>query len=100
MTRDAPPARGAGRACALHVVAMVAALAAPASRAQTEVPRANLFDDPFVQATRAIAACPPAEGPLVTAAEARAQSHLRAEKGTTCHYHGRCRLPNAYLYDK
>ena len=28
------------------------------------------------------------------------QSHLRAEKGTTCHYHGRCRLPNAYLYDK
>ena len=30
----------------------------------------------------------------------RAQSHLRVEKGTTCYYYGRCRLPNAYLYDK
>lgn len=34
------------------------------------------------------------------AAEARSQAHIRAEKGTTCHYRGRCRLPNAYLYDK
>jgi hypothetical protein len=24
----------------------------------------------------------------------------RREKGTTCHYYGRCRLPNAYFYDK
>ena len=53
-----------------------------------------------MQATQAIAACPTAEGPLVTAEEVRSQSHIRAEKGTTCHYHGRCRLPNAYLYDK
>lgn len=30
----------------------------------------------------------------------RAQSHIRAEKGTTCHCFGRCRLPNAYLYDR
>ncbi len=40
------------------------------------------------------------EGPLFTAAEAKAQAHSRAEKGTTCLYYGRCRLPNAYLYDK
>jgi osmotically-inducible protein OsmY len=37
---------------------------------------------------------------LVTAAEVRSQAHVRAEKGTTCYYHGRCRLPNAYLYDR
>lgn len=43
---------------------------------------------------------PVPEGPLYSAAEARAQTHIRAEKGTTCHYYGRCRLPNAYLYDK
>ena len=79
-------------ACALAV--------SSAPQAQPAEPRSNVFDDPFVQATHAIAACPPAEPPLVTAAEARAQSHMRAEKGTTCHYHGRCRLPNAYLYDK
>jgi hypothetical protein len=75
-------------------------LASSAALAQGEEPRTNAFDDPFLQATQAIAACPPAEPPLVTAAEAHAQSHGRAERGTTCYYHGRCRLPNAYLYDK
>ncbi|HEY2188969.1 MAG TPA: BON domain-containing protein [Caldimonas sp.] len=79
---------------------MAALLASSAALAQTEEPRTNVFDDPFQQATHAITACPPAEPPLVTAAEARAQSHLRVEKGTTCYYYGRCRLPNAYLYDK
>ena len=48
----------------------------------------------------AIQHCPVPEGPLHTEAEARAQSHMRAEKGTTCHYYGRCRLANAYLYDE
>ena len=43
--------------------------------------------------------CPVPEGPLYTDAEAKMQSHIRAEKGTTCHYYGRCRLANAYLYD-
>jgi BON domain len=67
----------------------LAAVAAP-GMAQ-EAARTNAFGDPFMQATRLIAQCPVAEGP---------QAHFRAEKGTTCHYHGRCRLPNAYLYDK
>ena len=84
-----------------RAVLLACALASPAAApAQPAEPRSNVFDDPFVQATHAIAACPPAEPPLVTAAEARAQSHGRAERGTTCHYQGRCRLPNAYLYDK
>ncbi len=81
--------------------AFAAALATPSPAiVQAGEPRTNAFGDPFVQATHAIAACPPAEPPLLTAAEVRAQSHLRAEKGTTCHYYGRCRLPNAYLYDQ
>ena len=83
------------------VAAIFALVLAPApSLAADAEPRSNAFDDPFLQATHAIAACPPAEPPLLTAAEVRAQSHIRAEKGTTCHYHGRCRLPNSYLYDR
>ena len=70
----------------------------PALHAADE--RTNAFDDPFLSVTRALAHCPVPEGPLYTAAQARAQSHGRADRGTTCHYWGRCRLPNAYLYDK
>ncbi|MDM0112154.1 BON domain-containing protein [Variovorax sp. J22R133] len=61
--------------------------------------RANYFNDPFVQATGGIANCPVPEGPLITEAERRAQTHGRAERGTSCYQSGRCRLPNAYLYD-
>ena len=63
-------------------------------------PRTNVFNDPFLQATQALPDCPVPEGPLLTAQEARAQAHLRIEKGTTCYQHGRCRLPNAFLYDR
>ena len=28
------------------------------------------------------------------------EAHWRAERGTSCYRSGRCRLPNAYLYDK
>ena len=76
-------------------------LLAGSAPAQEKTPaRSNLFGDPFMQATDSLASCPAAEGPLLTAAEARSEAHSRAEQGTTCHYHGRCRLPNAYLYDK
>jgi hypothetical protein len=70
------------------------------SSLQSQEQRTNVFDDPFVRVTERLAACPVPEGPLYTPAEARAQSHLRVEKGTTCYQWGRCRLPNAYLYDK
>jgi len=79
-------------------LALVLTCLASAPRAEDD--RSNAFDDPFVQVTRALAPCPVPEGPLYTAAQVRVQSHLRAERGTTCHYWGRCRLPNAYLYDK
>jgi hypothetical protein len=60
---------------------------------------ANHFNDPFVQVTAGIPACPPEAGPLITLAERRAQEHGRVERGTSCYRAGRCRLPNAYLYD-
>ena len=37
---------------------------------------------------------------MLTQAEMRAEAHARAERGTRCFQDGRCRLPNAYLYDK
>ncbi len=62
--------------------------------------RANHFNDPFLQVTDAIASCPKQEGPRITRTEMRAQEHGRVERGTSCFQSGRCRLPNAYLYDK
>jgi hypothetical protein len=83
---------------ALAVVAIGCLSVAPARSAPDET-RTNYFHDPFVQVTRGVKDCPEPEGPLYTETEARAQGHIRIEKGTTCHYYGRCRLPNAYLYD-
>jgi len=68
--------------------------------AQSAEPRANYFDDPFLQVTSAISDCPPQQGPMITEAEMRAEAHVRAERGTRCFQSGRCRLPNSYLYDK
>jgi hypothetical protein len=62
--------------------------------------RANFFNDPFLQVTDAIATCPRQEGPRITIDQMRAQSHGRTERGTSCFQSGRCRLPNAYMYDK
>jgi hypothetical protein len=91
----------ASTTAATVAAAVLALVVLPGSALGQDAPRrTNAFDDPFMQATRALPACPVAEGPLLTPDEARSQAHIRAEKGTTCHYHGRCRLPNAYLYDK
>ena len=72
-----------------------------AALAQSPVPepKTNAFNDPFVQVTKGIANCPAPPGPGYTAQEARLQAHYRAERGTSCFRAGRCRLPNAYLYD-
>jgi len=63
-------------------------------------PAGNVFNDPFEPVTAGVAACPTPEGPRYTAAQARAESHGRAERGTSCFLSGRCRLSNAYLYDQ
>jgi putative Ca2+/H+ antiporter (TMEM165/GDT1 family) len=87
---------------ALGVYALFASAPAAAATTNTAATgeRANLFDDPFLQVTDGIAACPPQHGPMITQAEMRAEAHPRAERGTRCYQSGRCHLPNSYLYDK
>jgi osmotically-inducible protein OsmY len=88
------------RTCLLLSLAAVLWGHACLASADADELRRNVFDDPFVQLTRALPACPVPEGPLLTEAEARAQAHGRIERGTSCFRAGRCRLPNSYLYDK
>src|SRR6185503_10852798 len=84
---------------ALHLAAGLAqAQAQPAASAPAE--RKNWFDDPFIQATHGLPGCPVPDAPLLTEAEMQHETHWRAERGTSCYRSGRCRLPNAYLYDK
>ena len=80
-----------GMACGLAA----ACIAQPVTEA-----RRNWFDDPFVRVTSGIAACPVPPGPEITEAERLAESHYRVERGVSCYQAGRCRLPNAYLYDR
>ena len=61
--------------------------------------RSNVFNDPFVQATSAMPACPVPDAPGVTEEEARELAHDRSQRGVSCWLAGRCRLHNAYLYD-
>jgi hypothetical protein len=72
-------------------------VAAAAANAQE---RRNAFDDPFLQVTFAIPGCPAPRPPGFTEEEVRKEEHVRAQHGTSCHYSGRCRLANSYLYDK
>jgi hypothetical protein len=73
------------------------AAAAPDALAQE---RRNVFEDPFLPVTSAIAGCPVPRPPGFTAAELPEQAHVRAQHGGSCYRTGRCRLPNSYLYDK
>ncbi|HEX3063402.1 MAG TPA: BON domain-containing protein, partial [Usitatibacter sp.] len=61
--------------------------------------RENPFNDPFLEVTSGMPSCPPAKPPTMTEAEARAEAHVRVERGTRCYLDGHCRLPNAYQYD-
>jgi hypothetical protein len=79
------------------VVALSAGLGLPAAAQQAQDGRVQL--DPFVQVVDGLPACPRQQPPLLTQAQAQAEAHYRAERGTSCYRAGRCRLPNAYLYD-
>ncbi|MBI3230464.1 MAG: BON domain-containing protein [Burkholderiales bacterium] len=81
-------------------LALYLCLSCSSSALAAEEQRANYFGDPFLQASNAIAACPQPAGPLITQAQMRAEAHSRVERGTSCYQAGRCRLPNAYLYDQ
>ena len=63
-------------------------------------PRRNVYGDPFIAVTHGMPGCPAPEGPLLTEAEANAEAHWRSQRGASCYLSGRCRLSNAYLYDK
>ena len=81
------------RTSALVTAALLLAGAAHAQK------MGNLFGDPFVQVTSAIANCPVPRGPYITEEQARVQQHVRSQHGGSCFRVGRCRLPNSYLYD-
>ena len=78
----------------------LAPLALHLASAPAQDARRNAFDDPFTTVTQGLAGCPAAEGPLFTEDQIRAEAHDRAQRGTSCWLAGRCRLHNAYLYDK
>ena len=92
------------RVVAPAALVLNAALALAHAQAGASAPapaeRRNWFDDPFVQATHGLPGCPIPDPPLLTEPEMQHETHWRAERGTSCYRSGRCRLPNAYLYDK
>lgn len=85
--------------CAAGLAAGLQAAAHADGAAASGPARTNAFNDPFVQVTSALPACPVPEGPLYTAAEVRELAHVRSQHGGSCYRVGRCRLPNSYLYD-
>ena len=86
---------------ALHLLRMLALAALPCMATAQPGPGTNPFGDPVLQLTRAIPQCKPMPAfRPATPEEIRAQAHGRVDRGTTCYRSGRCRLPNAYLYDK
>ena len=80
--------------------ASLLALVIACSAAAADDPRRNPFDDPFTAVTSGLSTCPRAEPPLLTEEQIRNEAHDRAQRGTSCWLAGRCRLHNAYLYDK
>lgn len=80
-----------------RTLVVAAGLTATAAFAQTAT---NAFGDPFLRATSALPGCPEPAGPRYTPEQVREEAHSRAQHGTSCYHSGRCRLPNAYLYDK
>lgn len=80
---------------ALPALVALAGLALPAKAEE----RRNWFDDPFFQASEAVANCPEPRGPRITESERAVQAHHRAERGTTCWLRGECDQANAYAYD-
>jgi hypothetical protein len=81
----------------IRALAVATVFAGASALAQTAT---NHFDDPFLRATSALPGCPTPAGPLFTPEQVREEAHVRAQAGTSCFHSGRCRLPNAYLYDK
>jgi len=84
---------------ATHVATMLVATicAVKIVHGQTLLNRGN---DPFLQISREIPNCPEPAGPRISEAEWKREAHHRIEEGNHCYMEGRCRLANAYQYDK
>ena len=82
------------------VVALVSLTAASHAAGDGAAARTNVFNDPFFAVTHGLPGCPVPEGPLLTEEEAKAEAHGRSQRGVSCYLAGRCRLSNAFLYDK
>ena len=55
--------------------------------------------DPFGRATQGFPACPEQPPPLLTAEQARTESHVRVERGLRCAMDGKCEAGGAYKRD-
>ena len=55
--------------------------------------------DPFARATHGDASCPEVAPPLLDAAEARSQAHVRVERGLRCAMEGTCAPGGSYRQD-
>ena len=60
----------------------------------------NFGNDPFMRVSSAVAGCPEPAGPRVSEDEWKREAHHRIEEGNHCYAEGRCRLANAYQYDR
>ena len=65
--------------------------------AATDSPLTQL--DPFARATHGDAHCPEQPPPLLSAQEARAEAHVRVERGVRCAMDGTCESGGAYRRD-
>ena len=85
----------------LHPTLLVLfALAASPVAADDAPAKVNPFDDPFIVVTRGLPGCPEPAPPTYNEEQFRAEAHDRAQRGVSCWMAGRCRLDNAYLYDR
>lgn len=55
--------------------------------------------DPFARATNGFSGCPQRTAPVMTPAQARAEAHVRAERGIRCAMDGSCESGGAYRRD-
>ena len=79
---------------AIVAVAVVAAWTGAAAGADPPIQL-----DPFAQATHGDPSCPEVPPPLLDAAEARSQAHVRVERGLRCAMEGTCAPGGSYRQD-
>ncbi|HSV17022.1 MAG TPA: BON domain-containing protein [Casimicrobiaceae bacterium] len=84
----------------LAVPVLVAlACAAASARAAPADTGERVQLDPFARATAGDAHCPEQQPPLLSAADARNEAHVRVERGLRCAMDGTCEAGGAYRRD-